>query len=283
MPIYKQPLLHFLLLGLLLFLIFELTATAGPDAGKTIVVDREKLLAHLQFRSKSFNTGELESTLDAMPPEKLSALIEGYVQEEALHRESLSLGLDVNDYVIRQRLVQKMEYLSSVAEPQAQGSVQDFYEQNKDNYNIQSTVTFTHVFINRENHESGNAAKQAAFSQLEEMVHEGIDFSGAMQFGDRFAFHKNYVGRTEDFVASHFGGEFARIVSQAETDKWFGPVESAYGYHLVLVSDHKEGRTPLLEEVIADVTYDSQQAASRLQTQNTIKDIVLTYNVIVDF
>jgi hypothetical protein len=116
-----------------------------------------------------------------MPPEKLSALIDGYVQEEALHRESLSLGLDVNDHVIRQRLVQKMEYLSSVSEPQAQGSVQDFYEQNKDNYNIQSTVTFTHVFINRENHESGNAAKEAAFNQLEEMVHEGIDFSGAMQ------------------------------------------------------------------------------------------------------
>ena len=45
-----------------------------------------------------------------MPPGKLSALIEGCVQEEALHRESLSLGLDVNDYVIRQRLVQKMEY-----------------------------------------------------------------------------------------------------------------------------------------------------------------------------
>jgi len=51
----------------------------------------------------------------------------------------------------------------------------------------------------------------------------------------------------------------------------------------VLVSDHKEGRTPLLEKVIDDVTYDSQQAASRLQTKNTIKGIVLTYNVIVDF
>ena len=75
MPIYKQPPLHFLLLGLLLFLIFELTATTGPDLGNTIVVDREKLLGHLQFRSKFFNAGQSENTLDAMPPEKLSALI----------------------------------------------------------------------------------------------------------------------------------------------------------------------------------------------------------------
>jgi len=65
----------------------------------------------------------------------------------------------------------KWNTLSSVAEPQAQGSVQDFYEQNKDNYNIQPTVTFTRVFINRENHESSNAAKQAACRQLEEMAH----------------------------------------------------------------------------------------------------------------
>jgi len=100
------------------------------------------------------------------------------------------LSLGVNDYVIRQRLVQKMEYLANVTEPQVQASVEDFYEQNKDNYNIQSTITFTHVFINRENYESGNAAKQAASSRLKEMVLEGIDFSGAMQFGDRLAFHK---------------------------------------------------------------------------------------------
>ena len=83
---YEQPLFHFLLLGLLFFLVFELTTTARTDAGKTIVVDREKLLTHLQFRSKSFNTGQLETTLDALPPENLSALIEGYVQEETLYR-----------------------------------------------------------------------------------------------------------------------------------------------------------------------------------------------------
>tara|TARA_B110000503_G_scaffold42144_1_gene69079 strand:+ start:1154 stop:1432 length:279 start_codon:yes stop_codon:yes gene_type:complete len=89
---YKQPLFHFLLLGLLLFLIFDLTATTRPAAGKTIVVDREKLLTHLQFRSKSFDKGQFEATLDILPPEKRSALIEGYVQEEALYRESLAFG-----------------------------------------------------------------------------------------------------------------------------------------------------------------------------------------------
>ena len=120
---YKQPLFHFLLLGLLLFLIFDLTATTRPAAGKTIVVDREKLLTHLQFRSKSFDTGQLETTLETtletLSPEKRSALIESYVQEEALYRESLSFGLDVNDYVIRQRLIQKVEYLASAAQPRA--------------------------------------------------------------------------------------------------------------------------------------------------------------------
>jgi len=282
MPIYKQPLLHFLVLGLLLFLLFQLTATTGSDPGKTIVVDREKLLTHLQFRSKSFNTGQFESTLDSMPPEQLSALIDGYVQEESLYREAMSLGLDANDYVIRQRLIQKVEYLASGSEPVAQANIEDFYEKNKDNYHVASTLTFTHVFINRENHESGEAARQIALNLLGDMLRDGTDFSGAMQFGDRFAFHKNYVDRTEDFIASHFGREIARTVSKAETGKWFGPVESAYGYHLVLVSDQREGRTPPLDSIIADVTYDAQQVASRQRTQNAIKDIVRTYDVVVD-
>lgn len=282
MPFYKQPLLHFLGLGLLLFLLFELTATTSPDEGKTIVVDREKLLTHLQVRSKSFDTVRFETMLDTMPAEKLSELIEGYVQEESLYRESLSLGLDVNDYVIRQRLIQKVEYLASATDPVVPANVEDFYEKNKDNYYVQSTLTFTHVFINRENHESGEAARQAASSLLNEMVREGTDFPGAMRFGDRFPFHKNYVDRTEDFVASHFGEKFAGTVSEAEVGNWFGPVESAYGYHLVLISEHKEGRMPPLEKVIADVTYDAQQAASRLRIKNAIQDIVRTYVVIND-
>ena len=284
---YKQPLFHFLLLGLLLFLIFDLTATTRPAAGKTIVVDREKLLTHLQFRSKAFDTGQfettLETTLETLSPEKRSALIESYVQEEALYRESLSFGLDVNDYVIRQRLIQKVEYLASAAQPQAQVNIEDFYEKNKDNYYIQPTFTFTHIFLNRENYESVESGKQAASTLLKEVVSEGVDLSGAMQFGDRFVFHKNYVGRTQDFVASHFGEGFARIVSEAETNNWFGPVESAYGFHLVLIRDNKEGRTPPLEEIIANVAYDSQQVASRRQTRNAINNIVQKYEVIVDF
>ena len=60
----NNHLFHFLLLGLLLFLIFDLTATTRPAAGKTIVVDREKLLTHLQFRSKAFDTGQFETTLE---------------------------------------------------------------------------------------------------------------------------------------------------------------------------------------------------------------------------
>jgi hypothetical protein len=46
---------------------------------------------HLQFRSKSFKTGQFETALDTMSAEKLSELIEGYVQQESLYRELLSL------------------------------------------------------------------------------------------------------------------------------------------------------------------------------------------------
>ena len=112
MQIFKQPLLHFLVLGLLIFLLFEMTEKSSFDEGKTIVINREKLVDYLGFRSKALNKEQIESSLDTMPLEKVAELIKEYVEEESLYRESLALGLDLGDYVLRQRLVQKMEYLA---------------------------------------------------------------------------------------------------------------------------------------------------------------------------
>ena len=110
----RQPLLHFLLIGLGLFLIFDLVSGDRPDADqRVIVVDREALLTLLQFRIKAFEPGVAASRLDAMSEADLERLVDDYVREEALHREALALGMDVNDHIIKRRLIQKVEFITN--------------------------------------------------------------------------------------------------------------------------------------------------------------------------
>ena len=76
-------------------------------------------------------------------------LVDDFVREEALHREALALGMDANDYVIKQRLIQSIQFITNgfvtAAVDVSDDDVADYYEANKDDYYVDPYVTFTHV------------------------------------------------------------------------------------------------------------------------------------------
>ena len=72
----REPLVHFLALGLGLFLLFEwVNGGGGAENGKVINVDREALLTFLQYRSRSFEPQIAAARLDQMSQSQLDALI----------------------------------------------------------------------------------------------------------------------------------------------------------------------------------------------------------------
>ena len=111
--VLRDPLIHFLVLGLGLFLLFELVASdeAAYDS-KVIDVDREALLTFVQYRSRAFQPQAAAARLDGMSEEEVERLVRDYVREEALHREALALGMDKNDYVIKRRMIQSIEFIT---------------------------------------------------------------------------------------------------------------------------------------------------------------------------
>jgi parvulin-like peptidyl-prolyl isomerase len=258
---FREPLLHFLIAGGILFGIFRVTHPAAPDpAGKTIVVDKDTLLTFLQFRSKAFKPDYFASQLEAMSPKERQDLVDQYVEEEALYREAKTLGLEQGDDVIRQRLVQKMRYLMddlAQSGPPTDAVLQQYLEKNKDLYIIAPSVTFTHVFA--DSSVRGDKGARELAEQLKIRLYAThAAFNDAPQFGDRFPFLQNYVERTFDFVESHFGPDFASEVKQiAPADgRWIGPIKSAYGYHLVLVTARTGARLPQLHEIRTQVEED---------------------------
>lgn len=285
----REPLLHFLAIGVVLFVVYGFVAPEDTNFdARTIVVDRDALLTFVQFRSKAFNAEVAAARLDAMSDSERKLLIDDFVREEALHREALTLGMDVNDYVIKQRLIQSIRFITNgfvtAAVAVSDEDVAEYYEANRDDYYVDPYVTFTHVYFSSDRH-GAEQALALATDKLIQLNEERVPFSESTRHGDRFLYNVNYVERTEEFVASHFGRQLAADVFAVPPDdtQWYGPFESAYGYHLVLVSKRTEGHYPDLAEIEEGVRDDALREVINEQNALAEQAIVDTYDVRVEY
>jgi hypothetical protein len=285
----REPLVHFLAIGVALFVLFNVIGPDDAEAdSKTIVVDRNALLTFVQYRSKAFNPEVAASRLDALNETELQLLIDDYVREEALHREAVALGMDENDYVIKQRLIQSLKFITngfvSSAIDVSDEEVAEYYEENKNDYYVDPYATFTHVYFSSDRH-GAEAAKALAASKLKQLNAENVPFAQSTRHGDRFLYNVNYVERTEEFVASHFGRSMAAEVFALEADQanWYGPFESAYGYHLVMLTKRVDGVQPPLEEIYDAVREDALRLALIRANDKAEQAIVDTYEVRMDY
>lgn len=282
----KEPLALFACLGIALFSLFALVGDeSDEELGNAVTVDEAALLTFIQYQTRSFDEDLARRRLAAMDEVTRQRLIDDLVREEVLYREGLALGLDDDDYVIRRRLIQKVEFLAQgVAAAAGDISEEDlagYFEDNRDSYFVPPSVTFTHVFVNRENH--GDETVQHAEALLADLNDNQVPFSDAPRYGDRFPFHVNYVERTPDFVASHFGADMASSIMAAEPgETWIGPFQSEYGAHLVRISAAKPGRTPELAEVRVRVLQDAARQLLQDQQESAVNDIIAKYDVTIE-
>lgn len=282
----KEPLLYFLAAGLCLFILFDVLSPSdqGDADSQTIVVDRDALLTFIQYRTKAFDPQSAAARLDALSDEGRAQLIEEYVREEALHREALALELGRDDYVIRRRLVQTLQFIAQGfpdgAEELDDARIRRFFEEHRQDYFVAPSVTFTHVFFDAERR-GRDQARSAAMATLDRLNQAGVSFSNAPQYGDRFLYQLNYVERALDYVESQFGASMAKAILNLEPDptKWRGPFESAYGVHLVMVTGNEPGRYPSLNEVRSRVAEDLRRTAAREREEVIVRGIVDSYRV----
>ena len=98
-----EPLVHFLGLGALLFILNGVFGNSAP-VDPTITVSEPEIARLAQLFAAQWQR----------PPtrEELDGLVEQQIREEVLYREAVAMGLDQNDTIVRRRLVQKLEFLS---------------------------------------------------------------------------------------------------------------------------------------------------------------------------
>lgn len=288
MRLLREPLLHFLLLGFCLFVGYQgLGGDAGEGDEGAIVVDRNTLLSFMQYRAKAFDVKHFATQLDSMPQEQRDSLVKAYVREEVLFREAKALSLDKNDYVARQRLIQQMRYLTQSLIDSGMtitdDELSDYYTANSDRYKEAAHATFTHVFFSTQHH-SETEAKLLAQQKLVELNRLAVPFHKALSHGERFLYHRNYVKKDLETVASHFGSPMqAAVFSSTPSDTlWYGPFQSPYGFHLVLLAQQTAERLPPIAEIKDRLYADVLQDKSRKSLDKAIEALVASYDVIQD-
>jgi hypothetical protein len=287
--IINDPLLHFLAIGLSFFLFFNLISNDKLQSNEQeILVDEQVLLEFMQFQAKAFNKEHFTNQFASLTDSEKQKLIDNYIREEVLYREAKNLGMASNDNLIRRRMVGKMEYLTHSMTSQLVTANTDqlkaLYQQQKDDYYIEPSITFTHIFFDSEKH-GRNKAQELAKSQLNEFASNSKpSFNESANYSDRFPYHLNYVKRSNSFVQSHFGESFAHdlFAEEATDNNWIGPIQSDYGSHLVLKLEQSEGRHPAIDEVMTELTEEfKRQQTLELQNQ-AIQSLIDSYQVTID-
>ncbi len=265
----RQPIVQFLLLGAIVYGLYLLSG-AGGRQDDTIVVTKNELLTFLQFRSRAFDEARAERAWNVMTREDRQQLIDDYVREEALYREALALGLDRDDFVIRQRLIQKVEFINqdeASSEP-SQAQIAEYFDRHIEDYRLPASVTFSHVFFR------GDVDVSAVLAAL-----TGKPAAEALTLGDRFPYHRNYSDSSPAEVIAHFGSDFAQRLFELPVQTWRGPIRSAYGTHLVLIQRRVDSRMPELAEVQVRVTDDAARELAEKQLDAAVSGVVNQYEV----
>ena len=278
----SDPLFHFLVTGGLLFAAGSLLKPGAPEE-RIINVDRPALLEFIQYRAQSFEPNAAAVLLDGLSDAERAQLVKEYVREEALAREAKALGLDAHDYVIRQRMVQKVEFLAEEAASAVAPSgkqIAAFFDENKARYVSPASATMTHVFISTKE-KSAEAARAEALGVLAQLQANSAGFNDAGGYGDRFLFHKNYVDRTADYMVSQLGETVVAAIFDPATplDQWRGPFASEYGLHLIYVTSRDAERQNSLEDMRETVVSDLTEEMREVAKEKAVAEIVAKYEV----
>jgi hypothetical protein len=276
----REPLVHFLLAGLALFVV--VFWWQGPlDEGRTIRLSRDDLIVFLQGRAQVYDRESFAALLAAMPEKERKALVHDAALYEALYREGLALDLAEADPLIRQRIVQQMRQF--VAEEAAAGAaisdaeVATFYRDHLDDYRLAPLASFTHVFF-----AEAPGAEAAARAGLALLVRQRVPYERAGEHGDRFLYQLNYAEADRALVASHFGDGFARQLFEAKPGAWQGPLRSEHGWHVVLLRGLSPAGLPPLAG-IADRVREDALADKRVRLANAALDGLLArYELVVE-
>jgi len=236
----KSHVFWFVALGVLIFVVDEQLS----DPLDTIVVD-----AALERNVAALWAAQVQREPTA---DELASLVQDWIAEEIWYRESMRLNLSEGDEIIRRRMIQKMQFIAEqeAAITPTTEELLGYYETNQSRYELPSTVSFEHLqFQSRDMAIAALSAGDSPQTMAQSSMLSRVNARQSLRE-----------------IASTFGPDFTRSLEMLEVaENWQGPIQSAFGWHLVKVLELNAPTLAPFEDIRtelgADYVYDARMKA----------------------
>lgn len=263
--ILQEPLLHFLVVGGLLF--FYLSNNDTVEKPEIIISEGKIKQLTAQFT---------KTRQRAPTKEERKALIDNQVREDLAFKHGTQMGLVDNDTIIKRRVQQKIEFMlnDSIAgiEPSNE-ELQTYLDAHKKKYTIAPVYSFKHVYINPEKHEDINAF--IASLKVQELDVNYVSLSDSIMLDNA------YENTSTAQIARLYGLKFAKSLDDVEVGTWQGPVKSGYGLHLVKIDKKSPRRIGTLEELSSEIKRDFRTDTQKKAVNDFYKTLEDQYTVTI--
>ncbi|MEP0393520.1 MAG: peptidylprolyl isomerase [Erythrobacter sp.] len=258
----REPLVHFMALGAVLYVALTWGGTQPDPASRVISVgsaEEEKI-------AESWTLTMGRSPTDA----ELDLAVDAYVREEVLYREALRLGFDESDAIVRRRMVSKMDMSASLAAETAEPSeevLRAFLEDNPELYAGEASANARVSF------------DQAVFSS--EMSARAA-MARAQVKGDATGLPRNVSTTPMRDIEAQFGQQFAAGMRGLEPeDEWQGPLASGFGWHLVRLTARNVPE-PDFETLRVSIVNDWRSAEIKARKERAYETLRSAYRIDID-
>ncbi|WP_035641657.1 peptidylprolyl isomerase [Bradyrhizobium sp. ORS 375] len=253
----REPLLHFLVLG---GLIFAADAIIHPP------VKEEKVITVTKALRQSFIDTFDEDKQRTPSEAELQKMVEAWVASEILYREGKLLGVDRGDEMIRDRVAFKLQYLifDQVRVPQpSDEQLRAWFADNHARFDEPERVSF---FMTPPSDEA-TARRHLDDIREQRETEELRDQTRAI------------LDRPVPSLAPGFGDGFSKGLLEAPLQQWT-LVQSKDGWHVVRLDARTPGATAKFEDIREDaakiwLTEETRkrawEAVSRLKANYTIR------------
>lgn len=189
----------------------------------------------------------------ALTPEQAAAVRARVITDEILVREARRLGLDTEDRLVRERLVQKVlflaEDLGGASREPTTDELTAFFEASRDRYTRPARARFVHVFASSR---EAAAALAPAVAAWEREPHAP---SSPPPLGEPLPVSR-FVDASEVEIAAVYGPAWFGALEGVDAGAWSAPIRSRLGWHLVKVLEKSRARPATFDEARAQLPLD---------------------------
>ena len=266
----QEPLLHFLLIGIALFVFYG--SSAPPNRAGTTIVVSEAMVDQM--------AREHEARWTRKPSDQeLAGLVDSYVRDEILYREGLALGLDRDDALIKRRVRQKFEVIAeeqSAREAPSDADLTAYMTENAGSFLLPAKVSFEQIFFD-------NAGIPADVERAIAAARVAVARAADPRKLGQASMLPTWVENTaQNLVARDFGAGFAQQVEMAPLGQWTGPIASSFGAHLVRVTARTPAALPELDVIRRIVVREWENERRVSSRSDSYQKLRSHYTVVIE-